>query len=256
MTLLPGIVAGALLLTYGAPYATKQVGIRRLRETCKRDRALVLTYDDGPGARFTPALLDLLLSEGHARGTFLLLGQRVAGNEQVIDRMVAAGHEIGCHGQDHVNGWKASPWRVAGDVRRGYESLQRWGRAGRLFRPPYGKLSPAAWWAVRRRGDRVAWWTIDSGDTHAKLPEPQSVVDRVARAGGGVVLMHDFDRGQEREQFVLRTTELLLATARREGLTVCRYSDLWEQRAAQPADGLHQLTAPPAVSESQRTTTN
>jgi hypothetical protein len=29
-----------------------------------------------------------------------------------------------------------------------------------------------------------------------------------------------------RAKFVLRTTELLVATAKREGLTICRYRDL------------------------------
>jgi peptidoglycan/xylan/chitin deacetylase (PgdA/CDA1 family) len=225
INLLVAAIAIALLLTYAAPHVIKRVRIRRLRETCRRDRALVLTYDDGPSPNLTPALLNLL---GHrdATANFFVLGQRIRGNEQIIDRMVADGHEIGCHGQDHVNAWKASPWRVASDVQRGFESLRRWHGACGLFRPPYGKLSLPAWWVARRRGARLGWWTIDSGDTHMQLPKPQSVADALARAGGGVVLMHDFDRGPERAQFVLQTTELLLETARREGLTVYRYSDL------------------------------
>ncbi|NLT61955.1 MAG: hypothetical protein GXX88_15000, partial [Candidatus Hydrogenedentes bacterium] len=50
------------------------------------------------------------------------------------------------------------------------------------------------------------------------------------RAGGGVVLMHDFDRGPEREAFVLETTGLLLDAAAREGLNVMTLSELFSSR--------------------------
>jgi hypothetical protein len=105
----------------------------------------------------------------------------------------------------------------------------------------------AGWWEAHKRGARIAWWTIDSGDTWAQLPTPQSVADRVARAGGGVVLMHDFDRCQERMEFVLTTTKLLLQTAKREGLHVCRYSDLF--RSEPTVTGGAAEAQPPAAQQ-------
>ena len=71
---------------------------------------------------------------------------------------------------------------------------------------------------------------MDSGDTWAALPPAQRTVDAVVRAGGGVVLMHDFDRGPEREAFVLETTGLLLDAAAREGLNVMTLSELFSSR--------------------------
>lgn len=219
------LTAGYGIVSLGVPHALRLWQERRLAARCRRKRVVVLSYDDGPSAVLTREVLDRL-SAHRATASFLLLGRRIVGHEPLVVRMYADGHEVGCHGQDHVNGWKASPWRVFSDVRQGYDALSPWSSSSAIFRPPYGKLSLAALWPVWRHGGRLAWWTIDSGDTHARLPTPQSVADRVARAGGGVVLMHDFDRGPERAQFVLKTTELLLETAHREGLTVCRYSDL------------------------------
>jgi hypothetical protein len=72
----------------------------------------------------------------------------------------------------------------------------------------------------------MAWWTVDSGDTHRALPDPESITDAVARAHGGVVLLHDFDRSAERGKFVLQVTESLLRAAQRDGLNVCCYRDL------------------------------
>ena len=62
------------------------------------------------------------------------------------------------------------------------------------------------------------------------MPPPERTVDAVLRAGGGVVLMHDFDRGPEREAFVLKTSELLLDAAAREGLTAMVMSELFSLR--------------------------
>ena len=82
------------------------------------------------------------------------------------------------------------------------------------------------YWTIRRRGARVEWWTIESGDTHNPLPEPTQVVDRLVRDGGGIILMHDLDRSKDRNNFVLETTALLLNVAKREAFNIKRLSEL------------------------------
>jgi peptidoglycan-N-acetylglucosamine deacetylase len=207
------------------PHAARYLVTRQIREKTLRGRSLVLTYDDGPGRALTPQVLDMLASSG-SQATFFLLGKKAESTGDVMQRMKTEGHEIACHGYAHLNGWKQWPWRVARDVQEGYRALAPWMPTNALFRPPYGKLSLPGWLVVRRRGAALAWWTIDSGDTHAELPSPSSVAESVARDGGGVVLLHDFDRAPERARFVLATTELLVRTAQREGLTICRFGDL------------------------------
>jgi hypothetical protein len=96
-----------------------------------------------------------------------------------------------------------------------------------MFRPPYGKMSLPTYWSVRRRGAPVGWWTIDSGDTHSPLPQPRQVVDRLMRDGGGIILMHDIDRSEGRNNFVLETTERLLDVAKREAFSVKPLSELY-----------------------------
>ncbi len=57
---------------------------------------VALTIDDGPDAQTTPLILDVL-QEYNARATFFLISGRVTGNEALVRRMVAAGHELGNH---------------------------------------------------------------------------------------------------------------------------------------------------------------
>jgi hypothetical protein len=95
-----------------------------------------------------------------------------------------------------------------------------------MFRPPYGKMTLPTYWSLRRRNAPVWWWTIDSGDTQEILPNPKQVADKVRRAGGGIVLMHDLDRTHERNQYVLEVTAALLEVARQEAIKVVPLREL------------------------------
>jgi len=70
------------------------------------DQPLVaLTIDDGPDAADTPAILEVLASH-QARATFFLITENIAGNEDLVRRLVREGHEIGNHltrSESHVN---------------------------------------------------------------------------------------------------------------------------------------------------------
>jgi peptidoglycan/xylan/chitin deacetylase (PgdA/CDA1 family) len=217
-------------LVAGAPLALPAHGLRKLAERrlearCRERRALVLTYDDGPGPVLTPALLEIL-AERRARATFFALGRRAQQAPEVLDRVAAAGHEVGCHSFDHRHAWKVSPRAGVADLDEGYRSLARWVRPDGLFRPPYGKLTLATWAALRRRRGRLACWTVVSGDTYAELPRQHDVVEHVVRSGGGVVLMHDFDREPERGEYVTTLTARLLDAAERHGLSPAALGDV------------------------------
>src|SRR4029450_7603216 len=57
---------------------------------------VALTFDDGPHPELTDGVLDVL-ARHDARRPFFAIGARVAGNEQVVKRIVAEGHELGDH---------------------------------------------------------------------------------------------------------------------------------------------------------------
>ena len=64
-------------------------------------RYVALTFDDGPRRSTTARLLDGLRERG-ASATFFLVGEQLAGNEDLIRRMAQEGHQIGNHTWDHV----------------------------------------------------------------------------------------------------------------------------------------------------------
>ncbi len=112
------------------------------------------------------------------------------------------------------------------DVRRGFAAHARWLQEPPAFRPPHGKLNVFTWLEALRRRARFGWWSHDSGDSWSELPEASGVVESVRLAGGGVVLMHDFDRSEERERYVVDVTCALIDMARDEGIAVVTMAQL------------------------------
>jgi hypothetical protein len=65
------------------------------------EQRVALTFDDGPDERVTPRLLDLLAQAG-AKATFFPIAPRAAAQPGLIARMLAEGHTVGLHCDEHV----------------------------------------------------------------------------------------------------------------------------------------------------------
>ena len=72
-----------------------------LEALVEEPKYVALTFDDGPRASTTSRLLDGLLERG-AAATFFVIGQQIPGNEALLRRMAAEGHQIGNHTYSHV----------------------------------------------------------------------------------------------------------------------------------------------------------
>jgi peptidoglycan/xylan/chitin deacetylase (PgdA/CDA1 family) len=219
-------LAGSAL--YFSPWLWRQYRMSRARGELVKSRVLALTYDDGPSSALTPQLIDLLQSRG-ARATFFMLGRHAQRLPHIVDLAIKEGHDVGCHSDQHLNAWKVLPWEAVADINAGYRQLSPWIQPNAMFRPPYGKMTLPTYWALRRRGSPVWWWTIDSGDTHHVLPATRQVAEMVREANGGIVLMHDGAigfRSQQRNDYVLELTSSLLDLAERESFKVVPLTEL------------------------------
>lgn len=199
---------------------------------------LVLTYDDGPGPLLTSALVELL-DRYDAKASFYLVGFRALRSPQSCDLLMERGHDLGCHTHMHRKPWLVAPWDTARDAAQGYRSMAGWLKTNAAFRPPFGKLTTWSWLVAKRRGARISWWTVDGGDTHAVLPDPDTVAQQIIDDGGGVVLLHSHDRGDDRHRYVLALSERLLQTARDQDLKVCTMEQLLESTSSPSQREVH-----------------
>lgn len=164
-------------------------------ETCVRELsdapgAVALSFDDGPSAETTPAILDLLASHG-ARASFFVIGERIAGCEDVVARIVDDGHELANHTFTHPHTRYLSPVKLREEIDRTNEAIAPFYPNVRLVRPPFGKDRHRTVAAARERGMLTVLWSVDSGDTLGLSAE--EISDRVLRQvrAGSIILLHD-----------------------------------------------------------------
>jgi peptidoglycan/xylan/chitin deacetylase (PgdA/CDA1 family) len=158
------------------------------------ERGSALTFDDGPHAQGTPAVLEILAGAG-VSATFFLVGEQVLRNPSLPGEILAAGHTIGLHCHRHRNLLRLAPWQVRDDLRRALAVIEdASGVSPALYRPPYGVLNASALRLARRAGWRTLLWTHWGRDWE-KRATPESIA-RLVTDGvteGSVLLLHDAD---------------------------------------------------------------
>ena len=155
---------------------------------------VALTFDDGPHARGTPAVLDAL-ARGGAVATFFLVGEQVRRAPALAAEIAAAGHAVAVHGFRHRVLLRVPPAAAADDLDRAAEAIHAaTGVVPRVHRPPLGIYSWPALGAVRARDWTPTLWSRWGRDWRADAT-PASVATRVAAGlhGGEVLLLHDAD---------------------------------------------------------------
>lgn len=194
---------------------------------CRENRVVSLTYDDGPGKELTAQLLHLLEKEG-VLATFFVLGHRADAAPSTVKKCLHAGHDVGSHTYRHYHAWKAFPWKCSSDIATGQVAVHQLGGDGDLFRPTYGKLNLWTLVFVLRRKFKLAWWTIDTGDSQEDPKSVDSVLTEIDSKGGGVVLMHDFDQYKTGDhiEYVLTMTCAIIDHARRNNMKLLPLSEI------------------------------
>jgi peptidoglycan/xylan/chitin deacetylase (PgdA/CDA1 family) len=198
-------------LRFFGPYVCRGLGARR---------CVALTFDDGPDARSTPALLDLLRQQ-NVGAAFFCVGQRVAAQPELAARIVREGHLLENHSYTHNNATNIfTVARLRGELTRTQAAIEEaTGVAPKLFRPPMGLSNPRIFRVARALGLTVIGWTARGLDT--KLTEPEQIVARIVRKlqPSAIILLHDGNIPAKR---LLPTVKTLLDTLSALGYEVVR----------------------------------
>jgi peptidoglycan/xylan/chitin deacetylase (PgdA/CDA1 family)/uncharacterized membrane protein YbhN (UPF0104 family) len=188
-----------------------------------------ITFDDGPSAEYTPAVLDTL-REHNARATFFVLGRHVREHPEVARRIVEEGHQLASHGEDHTLLTFKGPEAIAYQLRATEAAVTDAVGAppAGLFRAPHGFRSPFLSPVARRLGYSVVGWTTGVWDT--ALPGVERIVSRSVDAlrPGAILLLHDADGsglGGDRSQTVTALPQIL-AAGQAQGLEFVTVSEL------------------------------
>ncbi|KGA98939.1 chitooligosaccharide deacetylase [Alkalihalobacillus alcalophilus ATCC 27647 = CGMCC 1.3604] len=153
---------------------------------------IALTFDDGPDARFTEDVLDVL-NQYNVPATFFLLGSRAVAYPEIVTRIQNEGHVIANHTYFHPNLVDESDIEtLEREVSRTEDALNDIiGYRTSLFRPPYGFLYNELVEKLAEMQYLVIGWSVDSLDWQEDPPETiaANVLDNVQP--GAIILMHD-----------------------------------------------------------------
>ncbi len=92
-------------------------------------KAVALTFDDGPTKAQTDEILEILRYE-NVKATFYLIGNEIESNPDETEKIIAAGHEIGNHSFNHERMVFVTPDFVKNEVEKTDELIRKAGYQG------------------------------------------------------------------------------------------------------------------------------
>lgn len=164
------------------------------------EKAVFLTFDDGPHPVITPFVLEIL-AQYKASATFFCIGDNVKRFPEIYERILAAGHAVGNHTFNHLNGWKTSDNKYIDNIEKTQELID-----SKLFRPPYGRIrfSQLKKISTQPFKFKTIMWTVLSGDFDKNKTGEQcykNVINNLQN--GSIIVFHDSDKAQDRLRIAL-----------------------------------------------------
>ena len=160
-----------------------------------------LTFDDGPHPQITPWVLEQLRAYD-AKASFFCIGKNVNLYPAVYKQILAEGHAVGNHTQNHLNGWKVPPADYIANIKEAATCIQ-----SSLFRPPYGRIKRkhlASLHTAMGTQAKVIMWDVLSADFDTSIT-PEQCADNVLKhtQAGSIIVFHDSEKAFKNLQYAL-----------------------------------------------------
>ena len=172
----------------------------------KHERAVYLTFDDGPIPEVTPRVLDIL-DHYQVKATFFMVGDNVRKHPDIFQQVKDKGHRIGNHTFNHIGGFRHGIRSYLNNVEKANEYLHT-----DLVRPPHGWLKWEQYFFLHKRSQLVMWDLV-TRDYSNRLNAQEVLwnVRHYARPGS-IITFHDSLKSQDKLWFALpRSIEWLQA---------------------------------------------
>ena len=158
---------------------------------------VVLTFDDGPWPRHTPAVLAALAAHC-TKAIFFPIGKHAMWEPGIMKQVLAAGHAVGSHTWSHADLSKKSVQEAKDEIEKGISAV-RWAAGAPtapFFRFPALRHPPELVTYLGQRNVAIFSTDFDSFDFKMRKPEQvrQAVMTKLKKFGKGIILMHDFQQ--------------------------------------------------------------
>lgn len=167
------------------------------------ERAVYLTFDDGPIPEVTPWVLGQLAKRG-VKATFFMVGDNIRKHPEEFRQVLMQGHRIGNHTFNHIRGFcrkyftsrsymqnTEQAHKFMMDAASDMPAILDRALNPLLFRPPHGHMGWGQYMVLKRRY-QIVMWDLVTRDYSKKLRGPQVLANvmRYAR-NGSIITFHD-----------------------------------------------------------------
>lgn len=148
-------------------------------------KAIYLTFDDGPNPDITPQVLDIL-DEFGVKANFFCVGENVEKHRDVFEETKRRGHKVGNHTFNHLKGFETSVETCVANVEKANELTK-----SKLFRPPHGRITLRQVNALKK-DYKIIMWDFITYDFDVRV-SPETILNEVKKRSrnGSIVVFHD-----------------------------------------------------------------
>ncbi len=151
------------------------------------DKVIALTFDDGP-SKYTDELIEYLY-QNDCKATFFVLGNKVKNYQDVLNKSISYGNEIGNHSYNHKWLIKLKKEEMINQIEKTQNLIYEYtGYIPTLLRPTYGSINSTL---KNSTNLKIVLWNVDTLDW--KYKSVDKIVSRATKnlKPGNIILMHD-----------------------------------------------------------------
>ena len=218
------VLKGVLAVTGANVTVSNSVNGRQLPIYCvdTTEKKIALTFDAAWGNEDTGQILEILKKHG-VRVTFFMTGGWVESYPDDVKAILAAGHDLGNHSENHKNMSQLSDAEKKEELMKVHEKVRTLtGYEMFLFRPPYGDYDNTVVNVEKENGYYTIQWDVDSLDW--KDYGVDSIIKTVTQhkhlGNGSIILCHNGAK------YTAKALDMLIATLKNEGYTFVPVSEL------------------------------
>lgn len=171
--------------TFYGPTISRSSGVQA-------EKAVALSFDDGPDPRYTRGILDYLDSES-IKAIFFVVGKSAKEHPDLIREIIERGHIIGNHSYSHSHLFHFSSKAKFLDELRAFDQVigSMCNVRCRFYRPPQGFRTPLLADLLKREKLLNIAWSNRGFDTTRTNPQAIFASLKKNLRPGSIILMHD-----------------------------------------------------------------
>lgn len=204
--------------------ASSSVNGRELPIYCVEtdEKKIALSFDAAWGNEDTAKILEILAKQ-NVKVTFFMTGGWVESYPDDVKAILAAGHDLGNHSENHKNMSQLSDEEKKEELMKVHEKVRELtGYEMFLFRPPYGDYDNAVVNVAKDCGYYTIQWDVDSLDWKDYGVDSiiKTVTEHKHLGNGSIILCHNGAK------YTAQALDMLIAKLKNEGYTFVPISEL------------------------------